>query len=570
MSVFDLNLSKLKGKMISLGLDSMLISMYNRFGNFEYDVSDIGMISGFSGSNGKALVTMDESVLLVDGRYVKQAKDQVNSFDWKVEVYPDVNSNSMIARHVKRGQKLGIFTESLSHNSYLSISNLSNNIDICVDTIKASSIFSRDVLATTLYVMDEIDIGESVKSRLGKVAKTAASNGAVLTTDKSLIGWAFGIRLDQQASDRSVIPSCVAIIPYNETPVVFCDLELRDETSDFEFARLSDFEKYCDRLNCCQHVCSDFSKVVSYFSLFLQSIGLNLQNLGSKNTVFFAVKNDIEIKNQKNAAWKTSVAFMSTLKHVEECVSSTEIDVSEFFENELKKCDDFVGLSFNPISSFKESTSIVHYNPFVCGNKNISGDGLFLFDGGAHFKNATTDMTRVIYKGNAPESDLKNIYTAVLKSVIEFSSLKFPSNSMSCQIDTIARFNIWNLGLDYNFGTGHGVGAFGNVHECPRVSQQCNDVISRDMIITVEPGVYKDNFGIRLENMLLTNDSKNDGFLEFETITYIPLCRKLINVSLLNSSQIKWINSYNRQIRNRASDLNESLKDWVYKNTEDI
>jgi Xaa-Pro aminopeptidase len=569
MSNSNSNLSELRITMKELEVDALLISMFNSFGNFESGASDIEIVSGFSGSNGKALVTMDTAILLTDGRYVKQAERQIDTSKWKVEMYPAVDSNSMIARYLTPGQKLGVMSESVSYGSYSSILNLSNDIGLNVKLVKLPDIFAKKPLNTKIYMMDEKDFGESIAGRIKRVESVVGEHESVLIADKSLIGWTFGVRMSQQVNDRSIIPNCIAIVHRGGKPVLFCDLELPEPSSDFEFAHLDKFEEYVSDTSC---VNFDFSKVTARFPLHLQDRGLRLRDFGSKKTMFFSVKNETEIRNQKDAAWRTSVAFMKVLAYVEKCDSSTEIGVSELFEKELSKYDDFVGLSFNPISSFGSSTAFVHYNPYACGDKEISGEGLFLLDGGGHFRGATTDMTRVIYRGE-PVDELKSIYTSILKSVISFSAIKFPNNSKTCQIDSIARFNLWNKGHDYSFGTGHGVGAFGTVHEYPRISPQCNDIISHNMIVTVEPGVYKDDFGIRLENMLLTKDSAADGFIEFETINYIPFCRKLVDVSSLNSDDIKWLNDYNNEIRNRLScipDMEDSVKSWVYKNTETI
>jgi Xaa-Pro aminopeptidase len=544
--------------------------MFNSFGNFDGGASDIEIVSGFSGSNGKALITMDKAVLLTDGRYAKQAERQLDASIWSVEMYPSFDSNSMIAKYLSSGQTLGVTSESMSYGSYKSILDLSNKIGLNVKIIELPDMFARKTIDTKLYMMDEKDFGESVASRIKKVESTVEEGESVLIADKSLIGWTFGIRMNPRVNDWSVIPNCVAIVRRNGTSVLFCDLELSDSTSDFEFVHLDKFEEYTSDTSC---VNFDFSKCIARFSLHLQDSGIKIKDLGSQGAKFFAIKNETEIANQKASAWKTSVVFMRVLSYVESCDSSTEIGISELLEKEFRKYDDFVGLSFGPISSFGSSTSLVHYNPYTCGDKIISGDGLFLLDGGGHFRGSTTDMTRVIYRGKNPNDELKCIYTATLKSVIAFSSIAFPNNARTSQIDSIARYNLWNKGYDYGFGTGHGVGAFGTVHEYPRISPRCNDIISRDMIVTIEPGVYKNDFGIRLENMLLTKDSAQKGFIEFETINHIPFCNKLIDVFSLNSDEIKWLNNYNKEIRDRVSrmnDLEDSVVSWVYENTETI
>ena len=182
-------------------------------------------------------------------------------------------------------------------------------------------------------------------------------------------------------------------------------------------------------------------------------------------------------------------------------------------------------------------------------------------------------MTRTIYRGNNPNEELKIIYSTVLKSIINFSSMKFPDNLKSCNIESIARFAIWNQGYDYRFGTGHGVGNFANVHEHPRVSPMSNDEITKNMVITVEPGIYRDNFGIRMENMILTKQSDKNGFVEFETLNFIPFCRKMIIKEMFSISELAWINNYHKIVFEKFADelkTDNLTFNWFKENTREI
>jgi Xaa-Pro aminopeptidase len=216
----------------------------------------------------------------------------------------------------------------------------------------------------------------------------------------------------------------------------------------------------------------------------------------------------------------------------------------------------------------------VHYTPKAESNSIIDGEGLFLLDGGAHISNSTTDMTRVIYRGGHPDDELMSVYSTVLKSLIMFSSAKFPDKTKASSLDSIARFFIWNKGMDYPFGTGHGVGSFSNVHEPPRISINSMEKITANMIITVEPGIYFKDYGIRLENMLLTNASPNfSKYIEFETLNLIPFCRKLIKKDVFDASELDWINCYHEYIYENLKEEFEhdsAALSWLKENTVKI
>jgi Xaa-Pro aminopeptidase len=319
----------------------------------------------------------------------------------------------------------------------------------------------------------------------------------------------------------------------------------------------------------------NFPTVPVYFPWILQGLGFQVQQSKVDIGQFESVKNQVEISNLRTAAELTSIAFIKTLAYVETCPSTTEVGVIEVFEDELRKNGTFVDMSFNAISSFGVNTSVVHYNPKTLGNVDIDREGLFLFDAGAHFTDATTDMTRVVYRGDSqPHQELIDIYTTVLKSVIMFSRAVFPDRTKAACLDSIARFLVWREGFDYNFGTGHGVGSFGNVHEHPSISRDSNERIMSDMVFTVEPGIYKPDFGIRLENMLRTVASPtHHGYVEFETLNFIPFCRRLIDANCLSSEEREWLNNYHAltyEMFSNAFAGDSMTLGWLKENTKEI
>ncbi|MDR1234123.1 MAG: M24 family metallopeptidase [Holosporales bacterium] len=625
----DTYLPTLRKRLAEIGADCVIVSMRNSFGNFEDGPSDIERISGFTGSNGQAVVSRDMALLSVDGRYVKQATEQTNSAEWSIKQFPDFDTRSSISTVASSGSKLAIAPYSISYNSYVSILRLAHDLGISVTLLDDDIMPPNPRSNNTVFLVDEENIGESILGRINKVRDGLGKGEAVLFAEKSTIGWVFGVRLTRATSSKSVLPNCVAFIPKSGRPILFCDLEVVNTSSVFDIRHLDEFKGTMKSVdNNCQIMC-DYSTVPAYFVLALQGcrsllkpsesellegktehrtaayfdvrkgsstvltnqeadcVGLGSGSNGlctidsrNKYSEFFCVKNKTEIKNQKIAAELTSLAFIRTLVFAMNEKGISELDVANFFEETVSKCPGFVDLSFTSISAFGEDTSLVHYIPRASNNAPINGSGLFLFDAGAHFNNSTTDMTRTVFIGNFDEysvekSELRDMYTTILKSVIMFSRARFPVNTKACNIDSIARYEVWQGGYDYQFGTGHGVGSYGNVHEPPRISPMSQHTIRGDMVITVEPGIYRQNFGIRLENMLLTKHSQyHEKFLDFDTLNYIPFCMDLINPEMLTDIEIDWLNDYHQNTYDKFMDIlandGKATTDWFRWNARKI
>jgi Xaa-Pro aminopeptidase len=569
---FKENLLKLRETLPQLGVDAIFVSMNNFFGNFISDNSDIYHISGFSGSNGRAVISKEAAILSVDGRYVKQANEQTDSNTWKIGMYPLMDSTAMIANVLKKNQTLAIGPFSATYRSYLSILELAKNIDIKMKLIEQYPILCHEKSESKIYFINDVITGESTQSRIVRIQKTLKSGEALFLSDKVTIGWIFGIRIPP-TKEKSILPDCAALVTDFGKPKLFCDMKSEHQATDFDLFDISEFENVIKQTP--KTVINiDYSNTSLYFPITFQKYGFEIKSSQISYGNFEALKNITEIKNQRNAAKTTSIAFIKALAYVENTEKTTEIDVVDFFEHELKKNESFVSLSFNTISAFRENTSIVHYTPKKEGNSAIDGKGLFLLDGGAHVNNSTTDMTRIIYRGICQSDELKSTYSTVLKSLIMFSSTRFPDKTNAASLDSIARFFIWNEGIDYPFGTGHGVGSFSNVHEPPRISLNSAEKITANMVITIEPGMYFKDFGIRLENMLLTKHSQNfPGYIEFETLNFIPFCHKLIKKELFSVSELNWINHYHKCIYDsfkQVLELDSIALSWLKTNTSEI
>ena len=562
---FNENLKQLRNELNNICADAILVSMNNFFGNFENEYSGIGQISGFTGSNGRAIISQKRAILSVDGRYTKQASEQTDNSIWEIKTYPEFDINAIASEVLNPGQTLVVGAFSITYKSYLSLIEASKKFGFKVKILDQFPILQKTRALKSIYLIDN-----DRKNRISRIQNTLLDKEALLLSDSAIISWIFGIRCSP-SKNKCVLPNCVAIIQRDKRPTIFSDLTIDNQCEDFNFFNISKFEDIIKTMTKVEFTL-DYSHTNLYFPEVLRRDGFLIKPSKTNYYVFEQIKNEKEISNMKTACDRASLAFIKTLAFAENVEKTSEIAISDFFENVLKQHDDFVSLSFDSISAFGKNTSIVHYNPNTHGNTEITNGGLFLFDAGAHFKTATTDMTRTIYRGS-PSNGTKKIYTSILKSVIIFSSARFPNNTKAYLIDTFARYFVWQTGNDYKFGTGHGVGSFANVHEPPRISNNSGAEITKDIIITVEPGIYNNDFGIRLENMLLTKFSEIPGFIEFETLNFIPFSRNLIDVEMLSNFEIDWINEYHQKVFDKfANCLSEDdiTFNWLTENTRKL
>jgi Xaa-Pro aminopeptidase len=244
--------------------------------------------------------------------------------------------------------------------------------------------------------------------------------------------------------------------------------------------------------------------------------------------------------------------------------SISELDIVDKMFDVRKDWEHFYSLSFSTIAGFGSNGAIVHYHPEKSTNKLVDEPGLLLIDSGGQYFEGTTDITRTLSIG-APSLKMKEHYTAVLKGHIALANARFPKGTTGAQLDILARQYIWNHGLDYNHGTGHGVGSFLNVHEGPqRISKLGTTALMPGMLLSNEPGIYLEGFyGIRIENVMVVIEKEN-GFLGFETLTLVPFDHSLIKKELLTFDEIGWITSYYERIKKELlSYLKDSESHWL-------
>ncbi|MDR1488142.1 MAG: M24 family metallopeptidase [Holosporales bacterium] len=544
MKMFDINLYRKELKEV-YGADTTIIPMNcSLFDNSGHEISDVEIVSRFSGSNGVAVISGEKGILSVDGRYKTQALLEVDKNIWEVRTYPEYTVIGILKELMKNGEILLFPTNSHTYKTYLSM--IAAGIKLKTTEIhpvlKYRSITSCDnELVNTLFVADS---EENLEKRLEIVRKNITKEEAILITDKNTVSWIFGIRKQKLEKDYSPLADIAAIITSNKAEVLS-----NNNLKEYKNLKIK----------------TDFSSVSSIFILNNDCKFIDYKY------VYGGIKTESEINAHKRGAYEASTSFIKMLAYIDHFVRNgskiTEREAISMFSNEKA-----INFSFNPICASGRNTAVVHYNPK--GDIYIEKDKLFLFDAGFHFIDSSTDMTRTMYLGENPPEIFKKVYTSVLKSLIFYSSCRFPTKTKGHNLDAICRYYMWQYGFDYVFGTGHGVGNYRAVHEKPNISRNSDDEIVANMVTTVEPGYYTEEYGIRLENMLLSRVSKElADRVEFQTINYIPFCLKLIDTTMLNKNEVNWLNIYNIEIKNKILILFENdkiIKDWVITNTKNV
>ena len=558
-------------------------------------------ISGFNGSAGDFLISTNQAWVFVDSRYYEQADMQVEANLQKVckvgledhqtieEVLEELGQNAVNQSQTFR---LGIdpFTITVAQyrrfSSRLSLSGIEiiPIIDNLVDAVRSQSPFaeSEPLLPfgdQPVIVLPESITGESLAKKLERVREAMGKKKATIlpVTKLDQIAWLYNLR----GRDVECNPVFIsyAIVTQNDA-YLFTNTSRLDHAvrqSLIDQVQILDYEQYIPTL---RSLISDNSCVLlaiaqTTFGTYLQLKEVNAKIIDAEHPVeiFKAHKNSVEIEQMQEANLKASWAKTLTLKWIEEQTNAgniiSERDVANKIEGLYKQQEGFVELSFPTIAGVGANGSIVHYSNPNPACKLLNGD-LLLLDSGSQFYGGTTDDTRSVSIGK-PTTEQRDRYTEVLKSHINCAMQKFPKGTTGSQIDGIARSSLWQSGLDYGHGTGHGVGVFLNVHEGPNgISKGVSQSLDLGTVNSIEPGYYQPKWGgIRLENLYFVKQVPEHipnpiPWYEFESLTYIPFDKKLIDRDKLNSQQIEWLENYYALVVDKLSPmLTETETLWL-------
>lgn len=552
-------------------------------------------LSGFTGSAGTIVITADTAGLWTDSRYFLQAEKQLIGSPvelYRLQVPHTPEHVPWLATHLPPKSKVGI------DNRFFSL----GMVQYIQETLAASGhslITGIDLLtpvwndrpaipSNPVYVHDPEFAGQSRADKLSKVRELMLKSGAMYHLIATLddIAWLLNLR----GSDIAFCPFFISycIVSGSET-ILFINREKVPTLIEEELAKdnilIRPYEgitDYLKRLPAGSSIL--FSPEKTNHSLIL-SIPAEVRNIHgmSLTTGLKAIKNSMEIEGLRRVMVKDGIAWVKTLHWIDRQVHSgateSEWSVAQKIAAYRSEQAHYQGESFHPISSYGWHGAVVHYSVTPEESLDIHPDGIFLLDSGGHYSDGTTDTTRTIALSD-PDEQQKSDFTRALKGTLGVSMLRFPKGTKGYQMDIMARKSLWDAGLNYGHGTGHGVGFYLSVHEGPQTigtsaSGYQNVSIEPGMVTTVEPAIYREGcYGIRTENMtVVVEDIENEygTFYRFDTLTLAPVDRKLIDKDLLTPAEISWLNAYHRRVYDELADgLDPAEKHWLQEATKPL
>ena len=544
-------------------------------------------VSGFTGSAGTLLVGEKEAKLWTDGRYFIQAAEQLQGtgIDLMKMATPGYDTiNQWIEKNIKENETLGFDGSCYSTNQYKELLKIAkkNNFNINMDKDLLEEIWNDrpSLPEDKIFVHDEKYCGKSVKEKLNEVRKYMKKNEVqnYLLTSLDDIAWLFNIR----GNDILFNPVALsyAIITENEAKFYIKKTKVNDEVQsalkeqEVDIYEYNEIEEHVKKLN--GNTLIDPAKVNAKLYSLLSCTIIEKLNI---TTNLKAIKNEIEIANFENAHIKDGVAMVKFIKYLKDNIGKekiTEISASKKLSELRSQGELAKGDSFGTIAGYKEHAAMMHYSATPESDYELKPQGLFLVDSGGQYLDGTTDITRTFVLGKITEEE-KRDFTLVLKGHINLAKAKFLKGSTGCNLDVLARGPLWQYGLDYKCGTGHGIGFFLNVHEGPQGIRPNGNTVPLElgMMLTNEPGVYKEGkFGIRTENvMVVVKDEINDcgEFYKFDTISYCPIDLNGVKVELLNDDEKEWLNNYHKKVYDKLSPyLNKEEKELLKIETREI
>lgn len=545
-------------------------------------------ISGFTGSAGTFALTHEKSGLWTDGRYYIQAESELSGSEVKLykAFEPGVISYvDFLCKKLKEGDKVGIDSRLFSKNAVLDMQKKfsEKGIELIVDCDLSYIWRERPSLPyTKLFVLEKKYSGESSKSKIERVREEMkkAHSDAFALCKLDCIMWLFNVR----ANDIHCCPFALSYALITQTEAVFY-VPLRQMTEEVK----AYLDKNGVTVKEYDEIYTDLKNLPEEYKLALNGSTTNyMLHKAPKCTVketsdfadtFKSVKNETENKNLKNAYIKDCVALVKGFYKIYNAPdgSMTENDVCNLLLEERAGQEGNLGASFDTIAAYRANAAMMHYSPDENESAVIKKEGMLLIDSGGQYYEGTTDITRTLVLGEiSPEE--KKAYTLVLKGNIALCNAKFLKGTPGCNLDILARYPLWQEGIDYKCGTGHGVGYLLNVHEGPQgfgPGVKYKAPLEIGMNVTVEPGVYVEGrYGIRIENDVIVapfTKNENGEFYQFEMISYCPIDTRAVDKTLLTENEIKWINEFHKNVYEKISPfLTGEEKAWLFEETKAI
>ncbi len=557
----------LRAELHRLKVDGFMIPRADEYQN-EYVPAcceRLAWLTGFTGSAGLAIVLKDRAAVFVDGRYTLQVRQQVDAETFEPldvsEITPERWLESNLPRNARFGfdpwlvtpQQLARYRTSAAAAGATLVALDSNPVDaIWTDRPQPP--------CAPIHIHPARLAGEASDKKLARIRESFKTD-ALLISDPHNLAWTFNIRGHDVA--HTPIALAYALILKNGEPRLYIDDAKLDDKVHAELSENISLHLPQDLLSDLvtlartkQSVAFDQASVASKLVQTFEQAGGQPTLLADPITLLKARKNKAELRGAVAAHIRDGAALTSFLAWLDDAAPGgklSEIEAAQALETFRRATKKLKDVSFPTISGFGPNGASPHYRVTEASNLTL-GKGLYLVDSGAQYEDGTTDVTRTIAIGK-PTAEMRDRFTRVLKGHIAISRLVFPLGTNGAQIDAFARVALWEVGLDFDHGTGHGVGSYLSVHEGPqRISKFGSCTLDVGMILSNEPAFYKpDAFGIRIENLIVVEPRDILGatrpMLGFQTLTLAPIDQRLIAAHLLSEADLRWLNDYHANVR---------------------
>jgi Xaa-Pro aminopeptidase len=577
----------LRTELARRGLTGFIIPRSDRHQNEYVPASEerLAWLTGFTGSAGTAIVLMERAVLFVDGRYTLQVREQVDTALFTIEHLVETPPDRWIETNLTSADRLG-------YDPWL------HTVESAERLAKACAAVGATLVAVEPDLIDAIwrgrpspplgavtlhDLrfaGEAAEDKLARIRAELVKlrADALIVSDPHAVAWAFNIRGADVA--HTPLPLAFAVIPQAGRPTLFVDgRKLSNDVRD-RLEGLADIREPADFVQALaalgkahKTVRLDQATAADALARLVTTHGGKVARGACPIALMKAVKNPAEISGARAAHVRDGAAMTRFLAWFDREAAAgvlTEIDAVAALESFRRDTGLLKDISFPTISGAGPDGAIVHYRVTSKTNRGIAPGELFLIDSGGQYQDGTTDITRTVAVG-APTSEMRERFTQVLKGHIAIARAVFPDGTTGAQLDSFARQFLWSQGLDFDHGTGHGVGSYLSVHEGPaRISKLGTTALRRGMILSNEPGYYKAGaYGIRIENLVLVVEAAavpgaEKALNAFETLTLAPIDRRLVVTDMLTPDETDWLDGYHARVAQTLSPLvDDETRAWL-------
>jgi Xaa-Pro aminopeptidase len=551
----------------------------------------LAWLTGFTGSAGMAIVLTHEAAVFVDGRYTLQAAKQVDGKAWNVAPLVDPPPESWLEQHLAAGDRLGfdpwLHTSTAAERLAAACAKAGAEL-VAVESNPLDAVWTeRPAPPLGPVSIHGVQFsGEAEAKKLGRIHGEIAKLGAdaLVLSDSHAVAWTFNIRGADVS--HTPLPLSYALVPRDGRPTLFIDHRKLSNSARDHLEQNADVQepdaltpKLTELAQRGASIALDSATAADALNRLIAGAGGKVLRGADPVALLKAAKNPTEIEGTRTAHRRDAVALARFLAWIDGEAPSgalTEIDAVEALETFRRDTGALKDVSFPTIAGTGANGAIVHYRVTRKTNRRIVPGDLLLIDSGAQYEDGTTDVTRTIPIGE-PTDEMRDRFTRVLRGHIAIARATFPDGATGAQLDTLARQFLWQAGLDFEHGTGHGVGHYLSVHEGPaRISKLGTTRLNRGMILSNEPGYYKaEAFGIRIENLELVVAADIAGAEKpmnaFETLTLAPIDRRLIDRNMMSGTELAWLNDYHARVRREVRPhVDEATKLWLDAATEPL